>query len=266
MRFSNSFFFSLSKKFTKSQIFDRTNEFSKSNEFTKSQNYDITDHFSKSKKFTKSKEFELTNIFTPSNAFSSIQESTKTNYFTVSSKFTESYSFSDSKLYNSIHESNSNSITLSLSFSISFVRKKSVSYSYTLFASNSFIMSYDPNIGTYLIQETYSNYYHFLPYIIFYFSPTYVMTYFHLEIIIKNTITKEQLIGIACGTAAGVFLITYIIIVVVRRTKMQYIKYDNSYAYSESSISVSNENENKCIEVNNVIDENSSNRNMDLWI
>lgn len=55
------------------------------------------------------------------------------------------------------------------------------------------------------------------PYIIEYYSPSYVSVIQFQQIINKKKLSGSQIIGIVCGSVAAAFLIAYIIITIVRK-------------------------------------------------
>lgn len=116
---------------------------------------------------------------------------------------------------------------------------------------------------------TQSNYHSYFPYIIKYLSSIYIEKDVTIEIIKKKTISKENLIGIVCGSASAFFLILGIIILSVRR-RNEIINQYNEFDDISSSSSIENERPkaNNRADVNNETNLNDDQTNVDdeIWI
>lgn len=88
-------------------------------------------------------------------------------------------------------------------------------------------------------QDYYQFYY---PYIIHYYSPTYIIEYIQLDLQLKEKMSREKLIGIVCGSCALFFIVLYIIIYSIRR-KNKHIDISISLSYSTSSLTANNDEE-----------------------
>lgn len=162
----------------------------------------------------------MSSKFTQSQVFSASIEFSQTKNFTSSSEFTSSDLFTQSQMFSSTDEfvifkpQSSNLLyqSYSLSLSLTFIKRRSVTKSASNSMSISYSMSYDTILGTYtlVMVEVESKY--FLPYIIYFLSPSYLSTSILMSIQRKKNITKEQLIGITCGSVTIFFLILYIVI------------------------------------------------------
>ena len=150
--------------------------------------------------------FSMSKIFTKSNVFSFSNEFSKSDLFNEYSKFTESSLFIESikNSQNTVFYSNQKEYSLTLTLSLTFVQRRSVSFSLSILKSNSY----------YINMITQSDYQIYIPYIIYYYSPTYVIIDMNLYIGRRKGLTGEQLIGITCGSAAVFFIILYIIILI----------------------------------------------------
>ena len=92
-------------------------------------------------------------------------------------------------------------------------------------------MSYNQEFNTYFYVLTSSDFHFYMPYIIYSFSPSYVKTYYVIQIKPKNILTQEKLIGIVCGTIALFFIILGIIILYIqRKNKFIYSFYENEFS------------------------------------
>ena len=89
------------------------------------------------------------------------------------------------------------------------------------------------------------------------------MSYFQIEIIHKKTISREQLIGIVCGSAAGFFLLIYIIIFINRKKN----HLNGTYLWTESEEINPNEKDEQKTD-KNINDKSLSSENFDLdfWL
>lgn len=176
-------------------------------------------------------------MFTVSSNFTSenTEGFTNSNYFTDIFKFSEDFTVKNdqfSKTFDidqtetddsniesiSVTPLDSQKITFSMSFLLTYIQKRSVSFSLSFTASNLYSISYNFDHETYefvILQSFYLSHY---PYIIYYMSPSYTMTYLQLYLINKKVISKEQLIGIVCGSTSVFFLIVGITICAVRKS------------------------------------------------
>ncbi|KAK8885613.1 hypothetical protein M9Y10_041063 [Tritrichomonas musculus] len=186
-----------------------------------------------------------------------------TNELTDSSPFNETSSIQTTSTETSL---NRRSYSLSITFSITYFRLRSVSYSFSYSIGNIYTVSF--HNGEYyssIITRSMSLY--FLPYIIYYLSPSYVPSYISF-FIRKPRITSEQLIGIACGSAAVFFFILYIVIRIFRKTyKVHNDYYD--WCISEEEIDDNlNENSNNEDLVPNIKynDDSSVEYNIGFWL
>lgn len=120
---------------------------------------------------------------------------------------------------------------MSMTFEHSVVNVKTVSFSYSLVESNTFVLSYDKNRETYVEILTKTEINKVLPYIIYSFSNTYYQTYMHLNVEKGKSITPEKLIGIVCGSV-GAFFIILVIIIFVYRKKREINKFIEESSFS----------------------------------
>ena len=158
--------------------------------------------FTNSETFSNSNEFTISNTFSSSNAFITPTEIVTT--------------IIDSRLY-----------TYSISFLITYVKRRSVSFSFSFYLSNTLIMSFiiEEQTYSYVISNTHFDRY--FPYIIQYLSPSFTQTYILRNLDKVKRISGEQLIGIVCGSTSVFFLILGIIIIVIQK------KYENQFAFEE---------------------------------
>lgn len=297
--FSRSNIFSPSKHFSESEYFSQTQFFSKSNYFTKSNAFSESYEFDQSARFTKSNRFTQSKIFTKTELFSETKIFSDSNKFSNSfpfsqsatsdefpdnsfstiishfetSNFTQSILFSQSDLFTNSSPFTKNTylvgdFTFSLTIIMTFVQRKSVSMSLSYSLSNSFLLSYISELGTYSFVYSKANDFYF-PYIIKYYSPSYQPTYILIPVHKKKHLTKEQIIGITCGAAAIFFSIFTIIILFLKK---KYIVKDYLLDYSESSgnVIIKNKGEEKeskevtHVNINNNKDD--SDIDLDFWI
>lgn len=124
--------------------------------------------------------------------------------------------FSTSEKYSIFKVSSSNSLvqSFSLSLVLTFIQKRSVSFSFSNSISISYYMSYNEIYGTYTVFITNIETMHLFPYIIYFLSPSYLPTIITFSIMKEKSLTKEQLIGMTCGSVATIFLILYICIMI----------------------------------------------------
>ena len=183
----------------------------------------LSNKFSLSKEFTLSNQFSLSKEFTLNNQFSLIDQLSPSNIFSLRDQFSTNQIFSFSKFYSSSESYSNKEITqiqykkytFSLTFSVSFKLMKSVSFSFFFSIKNKLTISYDSSNQKFIFSTCeYSQYY--LPYIIHFFSPTFISSYILFPINTKQ-ITKEQLIGKVCGYTSIFFIILYIIIFIYQK-------------------------------------------------
>lgn len=218
-----------------------TNQFTRSNEFSSS-DYFNSKNFSSSNEFSFTEYFTATNFFSFSNEFNLSNVFSSSEDFSLSSKFTPSNIFSSSSEFTSLFVSNiisydSQLITFSLSYVLTYVSRKSVSLSASLGNSYSFLYSYLN--GEYTLILTQTNIYNYFPYIIYYLSPSYTAEYITIEIPNKKRISREQFIGVVCGSTSIFFLILAVIVLIVRKKTSYKIAHD---IYDDCFLSYSSEN------------------------
>lgn len=246
--------------FLPTSIFTKNGEFSLSSLFSSSVKFSISHSFSLSFCFSSSKSFIESSLFTSNNKFCESSLFTSSNKFNESSKFSASLSFDSNDImiseqttfisnfeskfdtlcsftddsHNTTETSiiNSNKLTKIPSFSLTFIQMRSVSFSFSYSFSNSLYFSFDKNKATFILMTTQISYNFNFPYIIHYLSKSYVIIYVPIEITKKKTISKEQLIGIVCGSVSVFFLLIYIFITIYRK-----IKYDEVKSYDDFSSS-----------------------------
>lgn len=154
------------------------------------------------------------------------------------------------------------SYTYSLTFSITLYRLKSVSFSYSYSYSNFYF--YDSLGSQIVLSNTVSLY--FLPYIIYYLSPSYVPSYLMFPVK-RKLISKEQLIGITCGSATAFFFILFIIIKIVKGGHMNDpFYYDYSISTEDMIDNVKDEKKQESEKLVDEKNESSTNEDMDFWI
>ncbi|KAK8897712.1 hypothetical protein M9Y10_015677 [Tritrichomonas musculus] len=216
------------KVYYPTNIFSDTEKFSDSKYFSFSKSF--TESIFISEILPESSSFSQSTIFSASNKFSI------TNSFTYSKAFTSSNSFTNSETFVVLPKSVS--LSVSVLISVTFIEQKSVSFSLSHYASNTFMMSYIENEGTYALVASETNYVGYFPYIIYYLSPSFIAKYITIPIPKKQKISQEQLIGIACGSASVFFLILGITIRAVRKKKQEesFDIYDFSYSENEEEI------------------------------
>lgn len=107
-------------------------------------------------------------------------------------------------------------------------------------------------------------YYSYFPYIINFMSPSYTILYIPIDINKKKTISKEQLIGIVCGTTSVFFLILCIIINIIR--KKRYLTNYLDYDISDESDDIKSEPHNDLPQKEQNNDSDNSTRDLDFWI
>lgn len=112
-----------------------------------------------------------------------------------------------------------NEVTFHKSYSLTIVNVKTVVFSLSQIGSYSYFLSYCPEMNTFLYSISYSKFHKNFPYIIFSISPSFVQTYFVLEIARSSKISPEKLIGITCGSTAGFFIILSIIFFIIQKRK-----------------------------------------------
>ena len=128
-------------------------------------------------------------------------------------------------------------------------------------------MTYDESNGTYILSNNQNYYSYYFPFIIYYFSPTYVASYALINLPKGKKISKEQLIGITCGVAFAMFFVLYIIISVIHRKYK--IKSNLEYSLSSSKIDNDNQeiiNNDNQVEKQNNISHSSSEADINFWI
>ena len=197
-------------------------------------------------------------------------ETSEYNEESISSNLISTNDNENSDSSNSYTSLNSNSIlygsyTYSKTFSITFFNLRSVSFSYTL--SHSIFHFYD-NLGSEILSNTASLF--FLPYIIYYLSPSYVPVYIKFPIK-KRIISPEQLIGVTCGSTAIFFFILFIIIKIVRKNVIK-----NNFSYyalflddindQKKDIIITNENKQVSKNLQDEKDSSSADEDMDFWL
>lgn len=223
---------------SKSQMFSYSKFFTKSEDFTFSKYFSGSDHFSNSEDFTNS------NIFSESNYLEK-QKKTSSNLFTCSKIFSASTVFSNlssASLIDNLEKTTFYSI--SMSFIESYVSMKSVSFSMSEIQSFLYTNILLSN-GEYTFGITQVYVYNYFPYIIQYFSKTFVSVEVLTEINLpKKKITQEQLIGIVCGSVAAVFSIIGIILFFLRRVNSSHNQFeDDDYFYSSDQSDSGKESE-----------------------
>ena len=227
--FSLSNIFSISNTFTKSNIFSKTEAFSNSNQFSFSRGFSDSIIYTKSALFSASKIFILTKMFTNSYYFSHNQFSNCNNFTFDQDTSSSILNFSSSNL--SKRTSLLENYILSLTISITYVSRRSVSFSLSFSSSNSLSYTYFGN--EYLLISTQSIYQWTFPYIINYLSQSYVKVYVPVYVFKKKTISREQLIGVVCGSTSIFFLIIGIIIIASREKKKEYNDFVCDYSEDE---------------------------------
>ena len=129
--------------------------------------------------------------------------------------------------------------------SLSWISMRSVSMSASRFKTN--VASYTFVNNQYIIINVESYTVSYFPYIIHYLSPYYSPIIIPLDLTIKNRITKEQLIGVVCGSTAVFFFVLGIIIFVIRRKTQIIYDFDdypdNSSDFSENEAVILQNNE-----------------------
>ena len=291
LQFSDSFMFTSSVMFSNSDFFSRSIDFSNSNFFSKTDAFSSTKEFSSSLMFSpsigfsNSDKFSLTNNFTMSMIFTKTNEFTNSNNFASSNKFTPSVKFSNSLKFTSSQtisfdiistQENSNSeniwlityqstfylgkVTFSMSYSSTFFGRRSVSFSIIYSNSYSYLLSYIKELNIYTLTVTGSHYQYNLPYIIFFYSPSYTITYIPFQVKSK-VLTKEQFIGIVCCSTFVFFSILTVIILVLRRKYIVNSDFDFSIE-SENLSKVEEENQ----EDKNYSSDNSYDDDIDFWL
>lgn len=192
-----------------------------------------------------------------------------TSRFSPSDVFTKSESFNNIAVVIPLTEGRSRKTTISKSYSLTYVERKSVSFSLSFFSSNTFEMSFDASEGTYLMVESRTYYQEYFPYIIHYFSPSYIEQNITIDIRIKKRISSEQLIGITCGSASVFFLVLGIIILAVRRRNELKNQFDEFDDLSSSEVEIK-KNVDEPVIVNNNDDNKKKKENnddfLDFWV
>lgn len=98
-----------------------------------------------------------------------------------------------------LHQQATKQITLSMSYTLTFICKKSVSLSFSSTTSKTFLLSYFENEKTYSYALSQTDVARLFPYIIRYYSPSFLIT--EIKMILTNNnkkISPEQLIGVVC--------------------------------------------------------------------
>lgn len=237
-KFSNSIQFSFSREFSDSFNFHPTLNFSSSFQFTnspkftnsvffsKSIQFSETEKFSNSFQFTDSNEFPPTAHLPSSNYFSQSEQFTVTPSFTATDGFTRSSCFTESNSFNKftrtvIPTSSSvpSNVFTSLSISIMMVSMRSVSLSGVFSCSLTFVESFDFEGSTNVQVMKCVESIYYLPFIIYYLSPSYVEVIQYQAKVEKKKISQSQLIGITCGSAAVFFFVLSLVYLVYNRSK-----------------------------------------------
>lgn len=216
---------------TSTKCFSKSFEFSKTDEFTNSYNFDKSDGFHKSQKFT------------------------NLNQFTYSSSFTNSKSLFFNDFYsNTVSEYSQLTTDGDISYSMSFV--ESLTYVRTVILSASYslrkiIYSCFNDEQNKDFCETFYYIESYFPYIIYSLSPTLINIYIIQDNKVnKKKLTSEQLIGIACGSAATFFSICGIILLILRYKRRNAKAFD-SIDLSDSSFE-NNESKTQIVDLQNV--------------
>lgn len=181
--------------------------------------------------FSMSEIITMSSIFTETETFTNLFELQTSNHYQTDSMYLSTEYFSISSIIeNTILYTNhvKNSLTVTLTF----VQMRSVSFSLSNSKSNTFFISFDANKNTISIIMTQSDFWFYFPYIIYYYSPKFVSTNIIINISKRKGITREQLIGIICGSSAFFFIILYTIIAIYR--KMTYVNIENEISFSFS--------------------------------
>ncbi|KAK8886567.1 hypothetical protein M9Y10_042031 [Tritrichomonas musculus] len=181
--------------------------------------------------FSMSEIITMSSIFTETETFTNLFELQTSNHYQTDSMHLSTEYFSISSIIeNTILYTNhvKNSLTVTLTF----VQMRSVSFSLSNSKSNTFFISFDANKNTISIIMTQSDFWFYFPYIIYYYSPKFVSTNIIINISKRKGITREQLIGIICGSSAVFFIILYTIIAIYR--KMTYVNIENEISFSFS--------------------------------
>lgn len=279
--FSKSSYFSKSSPFTKSNNFNQTNTFTPSKTLTNSQFFSKSDEFSHSNYFSHSLQFSKSNVFSCSAAFSESQNFLATEAFNSTIQFSPSLIFSKSTDFtpsldkylvkspflSSSHFSTSKDFTNVVSFeitssqsrfggkitifnshSLSYLLRKSVSLSISYSLTGSYSLTYNKDIVGYSNIFFTSNVNVLLPYVIYYYTQTYVQVKVIQQIESnKEKITAEQLIGIVCGSVAAFFIVLGIIILSLRKKNHKMYSDDLDYSSSENEIVTQTTIENQVI-------------------
>lgn len=228
--FSNSFSkppkFSCSNKFSESQKFSKPNKFTDSNEFTQSQMFSESNKIINSNESSmKSFEFSSSKIFSESFEFLPLDKRIQSNCFHMTDTFTNSLPFTPtnvftrSNYFTSLHSftSHQKEVTFQKSYSLTHVNIKTVVFSLSQVGSYSNFLSYCPEMETFLYSISYSEFHKNFPYVILSLSPSFVPSYFAVEVARSSKISPEKLIGITCGSTAGFFIILSIIFLVFQK-------------------------------------------------
>lgn len=195
---------------------------------------------------------------------------TKSNEFSQSETFSNNINFSPSNDFsNNIYETTIQThlkTTYSISYSLTFVKKRSVSFSLSFALSNSYFKIIEQN--SIIFSLTQSLILDYFPYIIYFYSPTYVRIDLLLFIDNRNRrITPEKLIGITCGSAAIFFFILALIIFIIqKKNEIKNIsdsfsissEYSNDKDINDANNNYNNENSQKST--------SSNEGDIDFWI
>lgn len=293
IQFSNSESFTNSDDFTMTKEFSMTSQFSVSSDFSESKDFTHSTDFIPSNIFSKSKDFSKTSLFSFSSSFSSSNDFSNSNIFTKSNEFSSSDYFMSNNFSNSHFFTNSEEFTKSLTFSISssFTSSQSfgqiqtvmnpyLTYSLTLSLSfmsyRSVIFSYSNSFTLSIFQcldqngltsncETQIVIYRYLPYIIYTHRTAYTAVYLPFEIRPrKRGLTKEQLIGISCVSAALFFLIVGIMIMILNKRNSQ--KNYNDYLFSDDETVGLKETSTSILKTKDIINDDDDEQDLDFWL
>lgn len=235
-------FFTPSNQFTPSYKFTTSSRFSKSYLFTNSNKFTSSQYFSLSLHFTKSELFAPSQYFTGSDIFTKTKVFTQTTQFTMSDVLTESNIFSDSFSFKPTPtESIFGQVMVeSMSYSHTYKKVKTVVFK-TDYISGTCTVCYS-NSECELLYKCPT----LIPYIIYSYSPIYVLSNVYLCCVKKKTFTQAQLIGIISGSAAALFSIIGIVIIIKNRQNMYK---DVSFQDDSSSIESGSHEETKTAQV-----------------
>ena len=214
IQFSESSLFSKSLNFTNSDVFSISEDFTESKEFSQSDYFSLSFQFSESFLFTRSVMFSNSDFFSRSIKFSNSEKFSLTNKFTMSMIFTKTNKFTNSNNFESNFDFGK--VTFSMSYLLTFDGRRSVSFSIIYSNSNSYLFSYIKELNIYTLTVTGSHYQYNLPYIIFFYSPSYTITYIPFPIKSKF-LTQEQLIGIVCVSVSVFFFILTVILLLMKK-------------------------------------------------